>query len=199
MAKRKNINYSSEDDASDFEPTSAKRSVVSQRKRRPTTAQKGSTSTDERAEASALDTYATSHPRSRHLIASADLMRPSLLEWYSGAHEVRGMPWRKPFDSSLDADARAQRAYEVRFPTFTRRYPTDPLSVLKVWISEIMLQQTQVATVIPYYSRWMSKCVRHLFLPGFPRDDPAAFQQSRTWYVSRWTGKFSVSIVNVVS
>jgi hypothetical protein len=40
-------------------------------------------------------------------------MRSSLLEWYSGVHEVRGMPWRKPFDPSLDADARAQRAYEV--------------------------------------------------------------------------------------
>lgn len=28
---------------------------------------------------------------------------------------------------------------------------------LQVWVSEIMLQQTQVATVIPYYNRWMSK------------------------------------------
>ena len=26
----------------------------------------------------------------------------------------------------------------------------------KIWISEIMLQQTQVATVIPYYKKWMS-------------------------------------------
>ncbi len=26
-----------------------------------------------------------------------------------------------------------------------------------VWISEIMLQQTQIATVIPYYGRWMAK------------------------------------------
>src|SRR5204863_219010 len=25
-----------------------------------------------------------------------------------------------------------------------------------VWVSEIMLQQTQVATVIPYYERWMA-------------------------------------------
>ena len=25
----------------------------------------------------------------------------------------------------------------------------------KIWISEIMLQQTQVATVIPYYEKWM--------------------------------------------
>jgi len=41
-------------------------------------------------------------------------MRISLLEWYSGVHEARGMPWRKPFDPSLGADARAQRAYEVR-------------------------------------------------------------------------------------
>lgn len=116
MTKRKkDIDYSS---ASDFEPTPAKRSVVSRRKRRSTTARKGpaSTATDGRAEASALDSYDTPHPHSRHLIASPDLMRPSLLDWYSGAHEVRGMPWRKPFDPSLDADARAQRAYEVRHP-----------------------------------------------------------------------------------
>ena len=29
----------------------------------------------------------------------------------------------------------------------------------QVWISEIMLQQTQVNTVIPYYNRWMARCV----------------------------------------
>ena len=27
----------------------------------------------------------------------------------------------------------------------------------RVWVSEIMLQQTQVATVIPYYQRFMKK------------------------------------------
>ncbi|MGH7889218.1 MAG: A/G-specific adenine glycosylase, partial [Thermodesulfobacteriota bacterium] len=27
----------------------------------------------------------------------------------------------------------------------------------RVWISEVMLQQTQVAVVIPYYLRWMQK------------------------------------------
>lgn len=27
----------------------------------------------------------------------------------------------------------------------------------QVWVSEIMLQQTQVATVIPYWLRWMAK------------------------------------------
>jgi A/G-specific adenine glycosylase len=154
MTKRKkDVDYSSEDSESDFELPVAKKSVVSRHKRHSKTAQKGST--NERAEASALDTYATSHSQSRHLIASPDLMRPSLLKWYSGTHEVRGMPWRKPFDPSLDADARAQRAYEVSCQTSTKSWPLNP--VLKVWISEIMLQQTQVATVIPYYNRWMSK------------------------------------------
>ena len=27
----------------------------------------------------------------------------------------------------------------------------------RIWISEIMLQQTQVNTVIPYYNKWMKK------------------------------------------
>ena len=131
MAKRKkDIDYSSEDSATDFEPTSVKRSVVSRRKRRSTVvAQKAPA--DERAETSALGTYATFlHSRSRHLIASPDLMRPSLLKWYSGTHETRGMPWRKPFDSSLDANARAQRAYEVRRRHFrAESWLLNPLSV----------------------------------------------------------------------
>ena len=120
MAKRKkDVDFSSEDSGSDFEPTSAnlKRPVVSRRrKRRPAAAEAArKSSTDKRAAASpALETYSTPHSPSRHLISSPDLMRLALLEWYSGVHEVRGMPWRKPFDSSLDADARAQRAYEVR-------------------------------------------------------------------------------------
>lgn len=28
-----------------------------------------------------------------------------------------------------------------------------------VWVSEIMLQQTQVKTVIPYYEKWMQVCL----------------------------------------
>lgn len=34
--------------------------------------------------------------------------------------------------------------------------------VLQVWVSEIMLQQTQVATVIPYYNKWMERSVHLL-------------------------------------
>ncbi len=35
-----------------------------------------------------------------------------------------------------------------------RRMQTDPYAV---WVSEIMLQQTQVRTVIPYFERWMER------------------------------------------
>uniref|UniRef100_U3IHV5 Adenine DNA glycosylase n=1 Tax=Anas platyrhynchos platyrhynchos TaxID=8840 RepID=U3IHV5_ANAPP len=34
---------------------------------------------------------------------------------------------------------------------------SDPCVLPAVWVSEIMLQQTQVATVIDYYNRWMQK------------------------------------------
>jgi A/G-specific adenine glycosylase len=69
----------------------------------------------------------------------------SLLDWFDGVSSARSMPWRKPWikpDDVTDPDVlRAKlerRAYEV-------------------WISEIMLQQTRVATVIDYWNRWMEK------------------------------------------
>ncbi|KAI0318077.1 DNA glycosylase [Amylostereum chailletii] len=76
------------------------------------------------------------HPASRHLIQNSAPIQDALLSWFVTVHDVRGMPWRKRFDASLTTEQRAQRAYEV-------------------WVSEIMLQQTQVATVIAYYNKWM--------------------------------------------
>ncbi|CAO3669705.1 unnamed protein product [Rhizopus microsporus] len=58
-----------------------------------------------------------------------------LLKWYQ-LEKRTNMPWRKPTNKDCDIETLAQRAYEV-------------------WVSEIMLQQTQVATVIDYYNRWM--------------------------------------------
>jgi A/G-specific adenine glycosylase len=40
-----------------------------------------------------------------------------------------------------------------------------------IWISEIMLQQTQVATVIPYYRRFMARFPDVAALAGAPLDD----------------------------
>ena len=132
MAKRKKaLDYSSyEDSASDFEPSaSTKRPppppAVSSRRKRRSTAAAGTTAATRKSRhftadesllhAEALDdSYANPHSSTRHSISSPRPMRASLLEWYAGVHDVRGMPWRRPFDPSLDADARAQRAYEVR-------------------------------------------------------------------------------------
>ncbi|MDN3652606.1 A/G-specific adenine glycosylase [Thalassotalea ponticola] len=41
----------------------------------------------------------------------------------------------------------------------------------RVWISEIMLQQTQVATVIPYYQRFMQSFPTIIDLANAPQDD----------------------------
>ena len=44
--------------------------------------------------------------------------------------------------------------YSLNKRTLPWRQTKDPY---KIWISEIMLQQTQVATVIPYYERWINR------------------------------------------
>ena len=53
------------------------------------------------------------HSVSLHVISHPAPLRQALSEWYEGVHASRGMPWRKPFDHSWDAEQRAQRAYEV--------------------------------------------------------------------------------------
>src|SRR5512136_612940 len=40
-----------------------------------------------------------------------------------------------------------------------------------VWISEIMLQQTQVATVVPYFERWLERFPDVHALASAPLDD----------------------------
>ena len=44
-------------------------------------------------------------------------------------------------------------------------------SLYRVWVSEIMLQQTQVATVIPYFERFMSRFPAVASLAGAPLDE----------------------------
>lgn len=72
------------------------------------------------------------------------LGRTSLLEWYDGVSEDRLMPWRKPFNPGYHGPgAESRAALSVR--------------AYEVWISEIMLQQTRVAVVKDYWTRWMKK------------------------------------------
>ncbi|NXN18609.1 MUTYH glycosylase, partial [Indicator maculatus] len=65
--------------------------------------------------------------------AEIQSLRGNLLPWYDKCK--RDLPWRTLAATESDAD---RRGYAV-------------------WVSEIMLQQTQVATVIDYYNRWMQK------------------------------------------
>jgi len=69
------------------------------------------------------------------MVLAADLFAERLLDWYR-VHGRHDLPWQ----SSNHAD---------RTDSNLRLYRT--------WISEIMLQQTQVATVIPYYQRFMER------------------------------------------
>ncbi|XP_048353446.1 adenine DNA glycosylase isoform X2 [Sphaerodactylus townsendi] len=62
-----------------------------------------------------------------------EMFQKRLLAWYNKCK--RDLPWRKLATAETDCD---RRAYAV-------------------WVSEIMLQQTQVASVINYYNRWMQK------------------------------------------
>lgn len=71
--------------------------------------------------------------------------RSALLSWYDGVDTDRSMPWRKPFIDPKDYVDTAQ----LRLALTKRAY--------EVFVSEIMLQQTRVATVIDYWNRWMDK------------------------------------------
>ena len=60
---------------------------------------------------------------------------------------------RKLSSSSLTKLSRSLlRWYSLHKRDLPWRHTRDPY---KIWVSEIMLQQTQVATVIPYYERWL--------------------------------------------
>jgi len=92
---------------------------------------------DESSSTSLAISGSRKHLTTRHIIDNdRGAMQGALLQWYEGVCEIRGMPWRKSYNAAATPEERAQRAYEV-------------------WVSEIMLQQTQVATVIPYWNNWM--------------------------------------------
>lgn len=66
-------------------------------------------------------------------VEEVSYIRKQLLAFYDA--NKRNLPWRNLATSIEDID---EKAYSV-------------------WVSEIMLQQTQVVTVIDYYNRWMKK------------------------------------------
>ncbi|NWW64502.1 MUTYH glycosylase, partial [Ifrita kowaldi] len=81
-------------------------------------------------------------PPARHFFsdpAEVEALRGNLLAWYDRCK--RDLPWRALVRETAGSGASA----------------LSPALLPAVWVSEIMLQQTQVATVIDYYNRWMQK------------------------------------------
>jgi len=75
----------------------------------------------------------------------------TLLEWYD-AH-ARDLPWRLPPTSAL---------------------PDDPAWPYRVWLSEVMLQQTTVAAVKPYFAKFISTWPTVDVLAAAPDDEVMA-------------------------
>ncbi|KAL7930262.1 DNA glycosylase [Trichoderma chlorosporum] len=100
--------------------------------------------------------------------------RKALLSWFDSVSQSRSMPWRKAWvDPKTISDPT-----ELRQTLEKRAY--------EVWISEIMLQQTRVAVVIDYWSRWMDKWPTiHDLAAAKPEDVLAAW--SGLGYYSRAT------------
>lgn len=83
--------------------------------------------------------------------------RARLLDWYDRGHRV--LPWRRNPHSKLNEEGGGGNTTTTPTPK-----PAPPETELpaqqfayRVWVSEIMLQQTQVATVIPYFERWVER------------------------------------------
>lgn len=67
--------------------------------------------------------------------ASTEAISPALLGWYDS--HARILPWRRAPGTPLA--------------------PDDPHWPYRVWLSEVMLQQTTVAAVIPYFGRFTAR------------------------------------------
>ncbi|KAF2732162.1 DNA glycosylase [Polyplosphaeria fusca] len=112
------------------------------------------------------------HPPSYHwpLLLADKSTCDALLQWFEGVEEERQMPWRKAWiDPTLFEDqdegkqTLAKRAYEV-------------------WVSEIMLQQTRVSTVIPYFNNWISKWPTVQSLANASHDDVLSVWKGLGYY-----------------
>ena len=73
----------------------------------------------------------------------------------------------------------------------------------RIWVSEIMLQQTQIATVIPYYERWLARFPTVQDLAAVSLDEVLKLWQGLGYYsrarnmhtaaqtiVAEWNGRF---------
>eukprot|EP01084_Bolivina_argentea_P173449 300425_1 len=84
------------------------------------------------------------HDQSLHEFSAehANVLRTTLVDWYYRTR--RKLPWRGDEPPWLGGDC-GEGATAI-----------EP-SPYGTWVSEVMLQQTQVATVVAFYERWMQR------------------------------------------
>ncbi|KAM7196293.1 DNA glycosylase [Naviculisporaceae sp. PSN 640] len=92
------------------------------------------------------DTHGHSPSYHHPLLLNNINARQALLTWFDSVTSNRNMPWRKPW---IDPSKHSDNNENIRELLKQRAY--------EVWISEVMLQQTRVATVIDYWTRWMAR------------------------------------------
>jgi A/G-specific adenine glycosylase len=97
-------------DSWSYRDDASKRKITSSKPRKKKKIQKVNASSSVTHE---INVGSPPHSQSSHTIESSGPMRLALLEWYKTVHDIRGMPWRKPYDPNQGPDERARRAYEV--------------------------------------------------------------------------------------
>ena len=76
-----------------------------------------------------------------NLIKSVESFQDTLLDWFV-VHGRHWIPWK------LKADGVVPLSNEL-------------LSPYEIWIAEVMLQQTQLKVVIPFWKQWISTIGQH--------------------------------------
>ncbi|PNS20857.1 A/G-specific adenine glycosylase [Sphaceloma murrayae] len=94
-----------------------------------------------------------------------------LLQWFDSTSTARNMPWRKPFPAATSLPEDPDEVQEL----LSRR-------AYEVWVSEIMLQQTRVSTVIPYFNNWIEKWPTVQALAEASQDDVLAAWKGLGYY-----------------
>jgi A/G-specific adenine glycosylase len=82
----------------------------------------------------------------------------------------------------------------------------------RVWLSEVMLQQTQIATVLPYYERFTTRYPTVYALAAAPLDDILKLWEGLGYYsrarnlhraaqevVTRWNGEFPRTVTDLLT
>lgn len=107
----------------------------------------------------------------RPLLLDDEAARQALLAWYGSVSNARGMPWREGLSADFPSASTTSSTALSTTPSTSSPW-LDPAACLAagpagrdalarraygVWISEVMAQQTRIAVVVAYWTRWMAR------------------------------------------